>query len=734
MVSCNDETIIEPLRTLALLGIWFLVGWPLWSSLFTDTKYRVLDLLPFLVNAWSLTGRSYEARLTDWRIWIVNMALAFPLSVASSYAFLGGIDNSQISIAAIALGVSLMGTLPSFHVSIKASENFSRRITTFKVIAFLLVVTTFVWLFTFLDSYRLNDVIPQILAGGCIVVSLLESLAFVRNKNQLGIGSPLIWLSLRFLMTPGIPFFWVWFLLCWVAFEAMNLLQRKRPTSVGAIKGHWRNWQTLPCANSFLSLNLAIGISLLVASGTNTTTTVVLPDNAITTLSASQALQSSITDQLATLCEERQWERLGISHLLDVLNPGFSMSYSREHPLFENNASILAVLLLLLSNIGYVLRTVKDPKSKQGYWQPIFFFAVALMIILFRKEPDESLGLLNNRLTITWAYDSIMAISMALVGGVLSVFVTAFYIHGTAVKRERTRHTEINATSANFTGVVLVALTGASCILSLVYFVLPNDSSVRYTNLTVPLIGLPPEIMSNESDVANWLPYAAYSYLKGTDILVLGAYQACTSYSCLLNESLLVLPNCSISPPNDPLWAVSRDAYTILSTPIPIWDCAVSISLLMRSELIGIGVIQLFTVGLTLGSFHYRALDDIILLGNFASGLILSLAIPTRLLEFRSLVGSTTLIEWNLFTLAIITIVSCAVAVLLRIEVSPTMALWKTADELSKAFLFSDHTSLREFVYNNLGRTISSETPADAFQEINNFVKPKPEEETTLEG
>ena len=730
MVSM-EMVAIAPLRSLAFLGVWFLIYFPLWAPSITTINYRVLDFAPFAINAWSLAGRSYEARLLDGRVWATNMLLAAPLSIASSFCYFQRFDiNAMIIIGALA-GVSVLGILPTLHLSITAGENYNMRMTLMKMVGISIGIAGVLWLLAFLGSYRLNDLIPHLIMGGTMLIAMLESLFAFRGREERkskGVGSPLLWLALRTIISAGVPYFWVWFLLEIVAFEIINCMQ-KRPTTFISLANHWSDWQCHECANSYISLMISLLIAGLSANGRGPSTKVTLPLEGREVLAMQRSLLSDLSSQRNDLCSERIWEVLGFPGLEKALTSNIQDAYFGYHTMFENTAALIAVMMLVLGSVGYVLRSLNDGKGKQGYWQPIFFFSVAVATLLYQRNPDESLGFIENRMSTVWHEEALVAIALCIAGCLHCVLVTAFRIErkngNSTVVRENTTHERVDSQGGSIISVLLLFLSMMSIVMAVLFFLVPT-SGVRYKNETQNVLPLYPAI-NNES--WNWVTYGSFRYLDEEASRLLSEQVECSSWDCLVNQSFSNTSYCWSNVTLDDL--ALRAKYNYLTASRPIWDRLINLSALMYAELIAIAVIQVVTLGLTVGTIWFRVLDDVQLVGNFFVAIVLAQSLPIRMKEFRSLVGDNLVIEWNIIVLVILTLIGCALSVLQRVKNPPFMNPWANPEALSADFAQAEGiSSLSQFVYNRTGKYVRGKTANVIFTRLNEFQDLRPRQES----
>jgi len=698
MVSCTDVKVVDLIRLIALLGVWACIAWPLWSYLFVTTTYRVLDFMPLLVNAWSLTGMSYESKMTDWRVWIVSLSLPALLVWASLYGLFVGIDWPGCAIALVAVLLSILGSLPGFHVNSRVGESYERMVTLTKVVFLCLLVGLLMWGLDFALDYSLNKAIPQFLLGSAVLVALFLSLAYIRSIKRHGVGSPLLWLAIRLLLCPGVPYFWAWLLFCIVSFEVLNVCH-KRPTTLKAMKEHWHGWQSLPCANSFFLLNLSFGIAVLVSNGDSLTTTVSLGSSVVTFCQNNALIANMVQEYQKTLCLTDSWM---IPYLQTIVDSRFDCTGVQitTHKMFESEAAILAVVVLLASSCGFVLATLKDPKSSQSYWIPIFFFATAVMILLYDRTTIESLGLAQKRIVSCWSDDSILAICMSIAGGLIGALISAFSLGRKGILRERTRFLSPGYQGTNLFNVVLLGFELITILACFLWFI-AGQTAVVYTNQTAAFpLGAVTEL-NNESDIAGWMQLFAYSSLTSSQRDTLLTNSNCSTEGCyfLGNDRNRT---CSQPLPGDAAWATSLSLVQSTSVSFVFWSTDISLSILMQNELLATGVISVLGLFCTMAAIRIPILDDWSLLMTVTAAIIFALAIPLRLKEFRALT-SVSLLEWQILVAVVSIVLSTAVAVVIRIDVGIPCNPWKTVDEMESDFMRSSKSTMEDFVYHCTG-------------------------------
>jgi len=603
---------------------------------------------------------------------------------------MGYFDVNSVSIAAIATGVSVIGSMGGIITTWRVTEAMERYVTGVKVLCILVILGLFMYLLSYLDGYSVSDLIPEFLVGGTVFVMLILSLAWVKGEEVVGVGSPLMWVTLRILLSPNVSFFWAWCIFCVLAFLAINAF-RKRSHEKNMVVLHWFNWQSLACANSLLLLNVGVALALLISNGRSVQSCVALEDTAESYIGLSQQLAL----YRPNLTEASLWSQLGYENFEANVVTSLQSNVCTSHYMYENNAAILAVVLLLINLAWYVVGSLRDQRTKQGNWLPIFFLAVGVVILMYPRSPDDSLGFLTKRLTNNWHNDAIMAFCLGLFGGILGIVITAYRIRGSEIERDNTPHRRMTAkhdSAFAALGIGLCALVCASAAIGIAI----EPAGTQYLNTTEPLMAL--SSFENSSFIVD----LAVSSFSEIELKILFAETNCTTVQCAIKGKTLMADN-TLTDLSD---TSTKLAYQALSVPWVIWNVAVSVTALMQWEMVAIAVIEVITLVCTVGAVRYRALDDGLVVGNLLSATIFILAVFQRIQEFWSLVPGSA-VEWQFVLLGILQLLGCLAVIGLRIE-SPDNVdrAWISQNDLDIALFQSGRDDVRGWILEETGLDI----------------------------
>lgn len=690
-------------RGACLLALWMILSWSIWSITLTEKRYRVLDLLPFAINCLGLTGSSYEGVSTDWRVWTLNMMLGGFLSLASSLSFHQELDIAETSLIVIGTFASVAGAIMRPKAEADIVESFDRKIAFLKVGSISISSILIVWGILTWKGVAWYRFFAQALCGASVIISSFASLVFVRQRKSLGVGSPLLWLFLRVMLAAGVDFFWGWGLLTLVSFSFLNF-HHNRVNLWGALKNHWRNWQRLENFNASVSLTGAMILFLLVLNGSTAIITIRPPLIALQTVSHLESGLSAIAQAKTVSCSaDTLWRILALDSFSDFtsksISDPFSPHVSRvEHFMFEESAAIALVALLLISSVAAYIRKAKDPQSVQGFWQPIFFFSVSMMILIVSYSEYETVGYLAGWMEIDWADDGKMAVSLSFLFFLFSFSVSAFRVNANGVlERERTPFKKLNFESFRPAGLLLIGLLFLSSLLSFgQYFrVFERERPLSFSrHSTLAGVKVVEDNTTLEAFVSRLEPY-----LRTSDRAALTSSGInCTNRDQCLS-SLYSLERNSNCTWNHSMNLPIYKSMLAVQTPNLSYNLRFGISDLLQDEILALAVLQIASIFLVCGGIILPSIDDFGLIITGVGSTLMTIAIPYRLKEASSHVFIGILSEWFIPIISVLQFLMSCVSVLQRVESPHKFVVpWVSVEEFMDDFGASEFRSYSAFI------------------------------------
>lgn len=677
------STVRSSVCFMMLIALWGLVCWPIWSASLTTTRYRVLDLLPFVVNCLGLLGNSYEGASLDWRLWSLNVISSGALSLASFLNFHQSFDPPGIAIIAIATAISLSGPVTrvkDHHIH----EEFDRRIAIIKVSLVFIVCGLTIWGVLAWRGISAFSFLAQLLIGGSVALTSCTCLVFVSNRKKIGAGTSLLWLTVRIVLSAGIDCFWIWAIICLLSFSWINMLHN-RVGLLGAVKNHWLAWQRTERFSASISVSLSLAILFLVLNG-KTADIEVIPSPDVIALTNRVIASLNISFSCPPGIES-VWKNMAISGYRDTVETLVSSelfpSHSiREHWMFEESASVAMVSLLLVSGIMGYLKRIRDPASTQGFWQPVFFFCTAATILIVSLRPSEILAYVSGNLRITWAEDSMMAISLGIFAFLFSFSVSAFRVKHEKIEREATPFRVVKATKVRvYTGIVIALMfIVAMLCLGQFFHIFPRQRS----------ISVEVSMRADSVNGSNWEANRLGPFLSEDHLDILSIMGVNCSERALCISSLPSL-SCNNTYYDGNLIDLVRDSGVGFITKFGLSD-------LLDKEILALGVLTFCTVILSFASLIFPVMDDLSLLVSGVSSAIMIVAVPYRIREMRLFEQSIT--EWFIPVLSVFQIaVSCA-SLLVRVDSPHRVEIaWSSKDEMMYDFANWPGDDLAEFVF-----------------------------------
>lgn len=680
-------------------------------------------MLPFVVNCLALTGVSYEAESLDWRIWVLNMLLGGMLCIASSVQYHQAFDSSELSLIGVGLLISVVGAMTTMKERKNISQKFARQVTLVKVIVILIAVGLIIWAVLWWKGTTGYTLLAQIICGASVALSACASMVFLKeDRKQVGVGSPLLWLFLRMILAAGIDAFWLWALLCLVSFAFLNFLH-KRVNLFGAIRNHWINWQRIESFNASVTLTGAMAIFLLVLNGSNATIAISPPIGDLLVGNLERSLTPADSFGESACGGAAIWRALAAANYaekarLTLEDPMILHKQTIEHFMFEESASVAMVALLLVSSVSGYLRKAKDPKSTQGAWQPIFFFSTAILILIISYNDYEVIGYISGWMTVTWADDSLMAISLSFFFFVFSFLVSAYKFKGGGeekIKREKTPFESFQMERFRILAVVLICLLFVIALLCFgQYFqVFPRQRFLEFTYDGRAEGEITDPANFSSSIVVDRLE----SFLREADRnLLTQAGLNCTSRdSCITSLSVLEAQNSCPNATSDLDEPFFVGVNTLVGGDMA-YKVQFGLSDLLDREILALGVLTLCSIALLMAALMYPVVDDFGMAVTGASSTVMAIAVPYSIRELRSPRFHGTIGEWFIPILGMLQFLSCCASILVRVE-SPHKfkSPWVSLEDLQEAYESSPFTEPKLFVQEYIKCEIEGTTLEELF-------------------
>lgn len=658
------EPILVLIRSVCLFTLWVGLSWPVWSFAVDNDAQRVIDLLPFGMSVVLLMERSYESQALDWRVLLFLCASTASLSLGSFYTT-HPLDSWKGLVVIVCMGVvSSLGALTNFHKNRKFNEEVEKRVTVVAV-AFMFACAVLVgWgIIALYPGSMYQLLIVQLLLGLPVVGACLLSLFFPGRKRKVGVGSPLLCLSVRFILAPGATGFWAWAVFCVLAYIVLNCLhEHEKVGFFEAIKAHWRGWQEVETSNSSLTITVCLLVFLLVLSG-ETNYTIASPrvaDSVAPISRVASSLSLLKSEEMLGCSPAQEWRRGALDNgekiLISILevSQGSSMEVRTVHYMFEETGSILTMILLLSCSIMYYIRRIGNKDAQQGFWQPVFFFSAAMMICFYRRTKNEVLADVEGRLSIIWAEDAIMAIALSVFGGILGCVIAMFRVKADPGNPEewtvtRNRVSSItsglrvtrNREEGLIPGVVSLAI--ALLLILEIARALPLGAGFSYQSAyDAPFYNVVPNASSADgAAIQSLIPLR-----KNFDWSILGV-NCTTEGECLdsmeMFESLLPT-NCTRLSAIE--WGTVASAFRAVSEGRFGSLASFGLRDMMAVEEIVLLVISLLKICSSFGGYWFPLFDDISLALVGAQSALISIAIPFRVTELKGFSLSADRAEW----------------------------------------------------------------------------------------
>lgn len=730
MVKLNCSTVGGVIRFICLIALGGIVTWPVWAITFSGVHYRVLDLLPFALNALSLLGHSYEAESLDWRIWGFNMMTGGALSLASFLGYHGEFDPAGISIIALATLVSFIGSLTEIHNGHKATGDYGKGVALVKVSFIVVVCGLVMWGILWWQGTSAYTFLSQLLIGGSVACASIVSLLFTRGREErkkFGLGSPLLWLFVRILLTAGVNCFWLWAAMCLASFSVINF-HHKRVGLIGALTSHWHAWQRIERFSSGVTLIGSVALVLLVLNG-RTATITTQPD--YPTLRISEELkvdfgmEFNCTNIASMVWRSFALEGLNRSRNVAIESTYFPREFEREHRMFEESASVVVVTLLLVNSAAGYLRKLKDPQATQGFWQPIFFFVAGMMVFVVSLEPRETLGYVSNWLSVSWADDSVMAFSLSMFLFIFSFSVSAFSYDRGELKRTSTPFSSFRVERFRRAGTVVLILSVA---ISFLCFAQAFRLFERERPVSVTIGELSPGVYEDPENTSSIvMVYRLEPFIgeASRELLTADGMNCSDPTAC---RAALLSADGSNPCPMD-YEAVNKVSNHLVSGD---WRRRVEFGLsdLLDKEILAQAVLSLCTTIVIAGGLMFPILDDLSLVLTGVSSVLMTVVVPYRI---REVLEFGTPREWFVPILALVQFLAGCATLFVRVE-SPRKFVnpWSTVAQLEMDMAFSAFEDYGEFVRSITKKPVSGKTSEEVFTELEKLEEEGEERELSV--
>ena len=697
-------------RSLLVLFLWALIAYPIWGFLVSDNPMNGLTLGPFVVNAISLAGNySSEADSLDWRVFVFNLLTSGVLSLALLFAH-QQMTASNAIIVGLACLLSLAGSFSHWRFNEKFMTSFDRRVTFMRVIFVLIVLTISAWGIAyqadgdFWVSVLVQTLVASTAAGACFLSMLFPH----SSKNlEIGVGSPLLWLIARILLSGGIPRFWAW---AFIVFGAFIVMQIGKNRHLGrSLLRFLEGVEYIETRSGLITLSLAVYQLILTLSSQLCEVCVLLRPGYDLKISSLTNARNMVLSQSEDQCMPSYWWRgVARANIASFIDPVLALYHSAQgeatchkHYMYEQTGSVIIMILLLSCSCMYTVRRIKNSPGEQGFWQPIFFAVSGIMGVLFVRDKLEILSEGSQTSSIAWSPEAIAAMGISAFGAIFSSFVALFRIKATKEGHSLVRIStdrdilEIPNSTARWPLLIPLGLTIASAVLAAleIWHTIPLSNDYGWTS-EIPARPIT-SVRLNNSVLQLLYPFSS-------QIRSLGSLMNCTG---ICESEIIDYQDQFMGTEFNAtcLWATGASSMIAQGISLAALGHKETISFsladIMHAEMITLSVLCSVLAILVILAVITPVWDDLALTVNLGILAILGISVPYRLLELRSFSELAKEPEWPIPTLCIMLIVNATILFHLRIQRTVSFLIpFMTAFDLETDYSLSGVSSIKEYL------------------------------------